>query len=359
MTLSSELKSRIWNIADKLSSEGVNPTNKVVLNKLGSGSYSSIAPILKEWREKKHAINVDEIPNELMQATKHVWEKVSELSAANYIKSVKALEDEVINLTVELEVNSQKSQMQSQKINELNEALAEANERNVLYENKVEDNSLKYAADLKELNKSIKSATDQTVNERILCTEFKTKLNITEKSLAETKHQVSLLEQLLNEEKKQKYEAEKQRDLKQSALDSADVLAKKQEGKISSLNQAEVDLKASLLSEKLKCEHNISLVSDLNTTVLEAEKEIDKIKLQMDASTLELASLTEIANGLVSSNKSLSTENHDIQIQYDNLLLVCNSLFDVDVIKKFAINNKTKKEILLALSNQTNNKTNK
>ncbi|MUJ20467.1 DNA-binding protein [Aliivibrio fischeri] len=359
MTHSSELKDKIWSIADQLSANGINPTNKAVLAELGSGSYSSISPILKEWREKKNTFDLNDIPIELVRTVKQVWEKVSELSAANYVELSKSLETEVINLTVELELEKQKCIMQSKQLIELNNVIDELNKFKKQYELERETANKKHADETKELGELIELHKKQTVEEKILSTEYKTKLNSTEDSLVQANGQLKSVQNTLDNEIKLKYEAEKQTELKQIELGAAITLIESKDDQISVLSKNEQALKDSLSIKDDQVEKQQALIADLNKTVLGTQKEIDNIKTEVNESTGRVTSLTEKVNELTIENKSLTTENNDIQVQYDNLLVVCNSLFDVDVIKQFAINNKVKKEVLLALSNQKENKINK
>ena len=44
---------RIFEIAEKLEAEGVNPTQVTVREALGGGSFATIGPVLKKWKESK------------------------------------------------------------------------------------------------------------------------------------------------------------------------------------------------------------------------------------------------------------------------------------------------------------------
>lgn len=44
----------VFAIADKLEAEGTNPTQNLVREALGGGSFATIGPALKEWKDMKH-----------------------------------------------------------------------------------------------------------------------------------------------------------------------------------------------------------------------------------------------------------------------------------------------------------------
>jgi chromosome segregation ATPase len=59
-------KDKIIETAEKLEAQGVNPTQVTVREAMGGGSFATIGPILKEWKESKkedHALAEIQVPN--------------------------------------------------------------------------------------------------------------------------------------------------------------------------------------------------------------------------------------------------------------------------------------------------------
>jgi regulator of replication initiation timing len=72
------MKDQIFNICDTLQKAGINPTAEKVRVELGGGSFSTISPIVKEWRASQtKAQTTPEIPaeaqNAAIQATAIIW----------------------------------------------------------------------------------------------------------------------------------------------------------------------------------------------------------------------------------------------------------------------------------------------
>ena len=66
----------VFTAADALLAEGINPTVTAVRDRLGGGSYSSLSPIMAEWRARTEASNVQsipEIPNDVMAEFTRAW----------------------------------------------------------------------------------------------------------------------------------------------------------------------------------------------------------------------------------------------------------------------------------------------
>lgn len=63
-------KEKIIAAAEKLEAEGVNPTQVTVREALGGGSFATIGPILKEWKESKkedHALTEIQVPEAITE----------------------------------------------------------------------------------------------------------------------------------------------------------------------------------------------------------------------------------------------------------------------------------------------------
>lgn len=72
------MKDKIFNICETLKKSGINPTAEKVRNELGSWSFTTINPIIREWRDTQSKTEtVPEIPpeaqNAVTQATALIW----------------------------------------------------------------------------------------------------------------------------------------------------------------------------------------------------------------------------------------------------------------------------------------------
>ena len=63
-------KEKIIAVAEKLEAQGVNPTQVTVREALGGGSFATIGPVLKEWKESKkenHALTEIQVPEVIIE----------------------------------------------------------------------------------------------------------------------------------------------------------------------------------------------------------------------------------------------------------------------------------------------------
>ena len=89
------MKKRIIAICDKMAEQGVKPTLERVRDELGSGSFSTINPILKQWKENQSTNDVAtsiDLPIEIAaigeKATAMIWKAAND-QCNNTIKTLK------------------------------------------------------------------------------------------------------------------------------------------------------------------------------------------------------------------------------------------------------------------------------
>lgn len=89
------MKKRIIAICDKMAEQGVKPTLERVRDELGSGSFSTINPILKQWKENQSANDIAtsiDLPIEIAaigeKATAMIWKAAND-QCNNTIKTLK------------------------------------------------------------------------------------------------------------------------------------------------------------------------------------------------------------------------------------------------------------------------------
>ncbi|MFD1216668.1 DNA-binding protein [Microbulbifer celer] len=94
----------IVNAAEALKERGEEPTVDRVRTELGTGSKSTIAPLLKRWRAEAEGANVDTggLPRELVDALKSLYESVQAQSAQEIQQAREECEEAVGNLEREL-----------------------------------------------------------------------------------------------------------------------------------------------------------------------------------------------------------------------------------------------------------------
>jgi DNA repair exonuclease SbcCD ATPase subunit len=72
------MQEKVFTVCERLSKSGIKPTAERVRNELGSGSFTTISPIIKQWRESQVKTEpIEEIPPEAIkavhQATAVIW----------------------------------------------------------------------------------------------------------------------------------------------------------------------------------------------------------------------------------------------------------------------------------------------
>jgi Plasmid replication region DNA-binding N-term len=92
-------KQKILQVADAIDAAGINPTIVAVRDALGSGSHSTISPVMKEWRAKKAAKNApiqvtapQTITDLLCGIGSEVWSAALELANGRLSAEREALE---------------------------------------------------------------------------------------------------------------------------------------------------------------------------------------------------------------------------------------------------------------------------
>jgi hypothetical protein len=89
------MQDRIIELCNKMAAEGIKPTLDRIRDELGSGSFSTINPILKQWKENRlsnHNVEPIELPTEITaigeRATALIW-KVANDQCKLMIKAIK------------------------------------------------------------------------------------------------------------------------------------------------------------------------------------------------------------------------------------------------------------------------------
>lgn len=185
------MKDRIFTICDNLSRTGVSPTAEKVRAELGGGSFSTISPIIKQWRDSlSKAEPAPEIPaaaqTAVNQATALIWKIATEHQA------------EAINA-----VRQECARIEHEAIAERDEALKEISfleERLKASEEQIKSLLAKDTARANEANAlelqihKQQLALDSTVNQNI---ELKSEIKDLRKLAATAQNEASKLEGML------------------------------------------------------------------------------------------------------------------------------------------------------------------
>ncbi len=97
------MKKRIFNICNQLAAQSIKPTLVRVRSELGGGSFSTINPILKQWKEDRKTIDsqpATNLRNEIVvinqKSTALIWKAAND--HCNRIKAER--QDEMITLQI-------------------------------------------------------------------------------------------------------------------------------------------------------------------------------------------------------------------------------------------------------------------
>lgn len=97
------MKKQIFNICNQLAEQGIKPTLVRVRSELGGGSFSTINPFLKQWKETRAVCNTQDI-NDLRTEITAIGQKATLLmwkAANDYCNKVKAdQQNELIALRI-------------------------------------------------------------------------------------------------------------------------------------------------------------------------------------------------------------------------------------------------------------------
>lgn len=96
------MQDKIFDICNRLAEQGIKPTLERVRTELGSGSFSTINPILKQWKENKETVDTAQpidLPHEIaaigQKATAMIW-KIANDQCNDLIKAIRHETDQLI-----------------------------------------------------------------------------------------------------------------------------------------------------------------------------------------------------------------------------------------------------------------------
>lgn len=254
------MKSKIFSICEELVKKGVKPTLESVRSELGGGSFSTINPILKEWKESQASkpAPVVAIPEEAAKAIEQATALVWTLATEHHNEALNA-------------IRSEASKIEQAAIFERDEAMAE----------------------IQALEEHIKQQESNVAEQEALLTA----LNSDNSEKLKT---IDLLRQ----------EAEKQ----QIRLDNAEKMASKAETQAEKLNEQVKDqaetinaLKLELATQKLTIDAKTQLIQEQQTEIKALKSELKQAATDAKAQAKEINSFSlqnqKLQTALDSSSK--------------------------------------------------------
>ena len=115
-------REHIFKAADALVEMGEEPTNAAVRAHLGSGSFKTITPFLKEWREiqEQSADVPHELANIMENTLRQVWMQAKGTAKLAYIGEKSILDAQISDMEDELRLKNEDIEGLEEKITELN-----------------------------------------------------------------------------------------------------------------------------------------------------------------------------------------------------------------------------------------------
>lgn len=118
-------KEHVFGAADHLSEIGTDPTNQAVRDHLGSGSFKTIQPFLKEWRELKE--QTADVPPELSSAMENtlrqVWVSAKQTAKLAFIGEKNILNSQISEAEDELRLKNEEIEGLNDKIESLSKTI--------------------------------------------------------------------------------------------------------------------------------------------------------------------------------------------------------------------------------------------
>lgn len=294
-------KQDIIDTAEQLTAEGINPSMQAVRQRLGGGSFATISPALREWKEKREATTVAvlEMPSDVKGALERfgadLWKAVSVLATAQFekVKEESRINIEAANL-------------------ERDEVLAEIEvlESKIL----VRDEQLTLAGDEVE---RIKSQVDDERN----------------KNAALQQRNNDLLETIAG----LKADLKDSREDGRKALEKLDALRQDQ-AELSRTN-GQLTAKVDALDKELAAmAETRSEVKAENARLADALTALQKVKDQVEAEKAKAIEQVEVAKaeaaGLLSLNSQYQVQIKDIKVENARLLDSLTAKNQTDKIQK-------------------------
>lgn len=165
-------REHVFKSADALTEMGMDPTNSAVREHLGSGSFKTITPHLKEWRELQD--QSADVPADLASSMDHtlrqVWSQAKETAKLAHIGEKNMLAAQVSDLEDELRLKAEEIEVRDEKIVELNKTIeaknSEAETAKVEAKERISELKIELSearADAKEAQKSERELNKQLV----------------------------------------------------------------------------------------------------------------------------------------------------------------------------------------------------
>ena len=134
----------VANSAELITSQGQNPTVDRVLANLGTGSKSTIAPLLKKWKaEKAEVVDTSHLPDEILKAAANLHEQLQQTAALKIEQANNQNQTQINNLMMKLDEASKKISDLQQIAKQDSESLHSLSVENKEQKTRLEDLRLK------------------------------------------------------------------------------------------------------------------------------------------------------------------------------------------------------------------------
>lgn len=300
--------------AEAIKENGLEPTVDRVREQLGTGSKSTIAPLLKQWKAQNEAsVDVSGLPSDLVEVVKSLYERVQQ-EAESKIEAISSVLNETISgLKAELSAVGQKNLQLTDQNNELalsNKVAIEELETLRAQAIKYQLEAANNASEITDLKASVKEAKEENRAARESLDHYQTR--VAEERQALNQQQQQLTQQL-------------QEQVRQLSTQLSEVNAKLHSQQ-QLLNEKEKEFHT-VLSEKQQLENELanklSLLDELRAKVAVSVENYEQLSLnyeriQKDHDKVSIDKLSALKD-VELLNKSLGDKQSELIALQDKL----------------------------------------
>lgn len=307
--------------AQTITDQGKNPTVDRVLAHLGTGSKSTIAPLLKEWKanqEEQNQLNTEGLPPELIIALKQVYERVQNQADLKIVDIMDASEQALKSVKDELSQVKASIVTLTETNQDLEKALKEAISDNTELKQHLTDNK-----------ETIIRQQSELENKEQRITDYKNSLKEQKKEVANIREHLEHYQAEIAEERQRERQQHQAR-IQQLEQTLADYLDRNQR------LQSEIDQHLIDLTSKNKALSDLQEANQALSNQQQADKQKiisleEKLDTQTQRATDQKAKLTRVNEQLSSAEKSsaiLESLVNTLQVQHDKLEVKVEQLSD-------------------------------
>lgn len=286
------MKDKIFAVCNSLTSKGIKPTLESVRKELGGGSFSTINPILKEWKESQTSkpMVIAPIPPEAAKAVEQATSLIWSIATEHQAEAISAIQAESVRIEQAAIAERDEAFLEIERLEARVKELDSANSEKAREINKQRDdinkdvqtlNKLKREAEIQQVKlDNATKATQKAENET-------QKLREQNASQAETIHILKLevekerlnLETLSNAMRQQSTEIEQLK----AVVNRSDADAKSQTKEINLLSLQNQKLQVALDSSSKTLDETKAEMKELRQKAEQAQNEASKLAGMLEA----------------------------------------------------------------------------